>query len=59
MAEEPEAGLPLPPSCVDSEGPTMDVSPGTATLEPSSTLVSLRTEEPAGDTKKKKKMISC
>ena len=54
MADELEAVLHFPPSgAADSEGPA-DVAPGTATLEPpSSAAVSLGTEEPAADTKKK------
>ncbi|XP_006882128.1 PREDICTED: ubiquitin-like protein ATG12-like isoform X1 [Elephantulus edwardii] len=54
MAEESEVVLPLPTSsAVGGEGLT-EISPETVTPEPpSSAAISLGTEEPPGDTKKK------
>ncbi|XP_008066685.1 ubiquitin-like protein ATG12 isoform X2 [Carlito syrichta] len=54
MAEEPESVLHLPPLAAAGSKGLAEISPETATLDlPSSTAVSLGTEEPAGDSKKK------
>ncbi|XP_076966804.1 ubiquitin-like protein ATG12 isoform X2 [Callospermophilus lateralis] len=54
MAEEPESVLQLPSTAAAGREGLTDVSPETATPEPpSSAAVSLGTEEPSGNTKKK------
>ncbi|XP_021573458.1 ubiquitin-like protein ATG12 isoform X1 [Carlito syrichta] len=60
MAEEPESVLHLPPLAAAGSKGLAEISPETATLDlPSSTAVSLGTEEPAGDSKKKIYILLC